>query len=517
VLLVDAIVAIRHGLSPDASGRPRSDAAASNGSTPGTTPGLSSPSSGPSVLPTSKPGKGELSPSARKALEKAKPGTYIPGVGTAPWGVHGNTIEVVYYWKGDRTTSSEYLGPTGQRGAVDEADAARRFVAYINKYANGGATLMGFPFNLHGRKLHLTIFDAGQYPETYEATALKITENPPFVAISSHGGLSDYICDYLFKKKIFNISTYDLGRYETHGGLYRGTNQYCLPAGMTWENQIALSVPYLANQSKTTKYRATKKRVYGILYAEYPGLKESVDRLEAKLKAAGLNVPVVYSLPTSLTDAARGPATKAVGAMASEGVNTIIAPDSGAPITFTHAAQARGYSPDYYVWPCSGEDAAGQVRLYDPAQWANAQGLSCYDEKWGLDLTLDNNARDSQWYHQYQEMAGRKEPPSLSPLVYQALLPMLVGITNAGRDVTVERFRAGMMAFKYPKGLRRYDAIKGPTTDPSHFWVALGDLDGGQIGDCAKVTWSSTKRTPGNTTAGSYVYSDTRYKPGYRF
>lgn len=515
VLLVDAIVAIRHGFSPDAS-RKRPEASGQTGNTPGYTPGLSSPSSTPSVLPTTaKPAKGALSPSSRRALEKAKPGTYIPGVGTVPWGVKGNEIRIVYYWKGDRTMSSEYLGPTGQRGAVDEADAFRNFVAYINKHAKGGATLMGFPFNLHGRKLIYDIYDAGQYPETYASTAQTIVDKPPFVAISSHGGLSDYICDYLYKKKIFNISTYDLGRYR--GGLFQGTNGYCLPAGMTWENQVELSVSYLAKQSKSTKYQRNAKRVYGILYADYPGLKESVAKLKAKLLAAGLDVPVVYQLPTSLADSASGPATSAVGRMRSKGVNTIIAPDAGAPITFTHAAQARGYTPDYYVWPCSGQDAAGQVRLYDPAQWANAGGLSCYDDHWGLDLTLDSNARNSQWYHQYQEMAGTKDPPSLSPLVYQALLPMLAGITNAGRDLTVERFRAGMLAFKYPRGLIRYDAIKGPTADPSHFWVALGDRDGGQIGDCAKVTWSTTKRTAGNTTTGAYVYSDTRYRPGYVF
>jgi hypothetical protein len=515
VLLVDVMVAIRHGFSPD-DARSK-DQASQDGSTPGT-PTTGTPLTDfATVLPSASASPGGTAlPTTGKTLP-GKPGTVVPGYGTIPFGVTKDTIRIVYYWKGDRTMTSPFLGPTGQKGAVDEAEAFRRFVEYINKYANGG-TFMGFPFNLHGRKIVYDIYDAGQYPETYGATAQNIIDKPPFVAVSSHGGLSDYICDYLFKAKIFNISTYDLGRYP--GGLYKGSNRYCLPQGLAWEGQESLSVSYLAKQAKSTMYNSPtgpEKRIYGILYADYPGLKESVGRLESKLKAAGVNVQRVYQLPTSLSDA--GPqAPNAVASFRGKEVNTIIAPDAGAPITFTHAAQANGYRPDYYVWPCSGQDAVGQVRLYDPAQWGRAEGLSCYDANWNLDLTLDNNARQSQWYKQFQEMAGtRSDPPASSPLVYQSLLPMLAGITNAGRELTVERFRSGMDAFKYPKGQIRYHAINGPTTDPSHFMVAIGSPDASQIGDVAKVTWSNTERTAGNASQGNYLYSKERYRPGKVF
>jgi hypothetical protein len=515
VLMVDSVVAIRHGFSPT-SHRPSGQGQQNDGSTPGGTDGGTSPYASASGTPSAGSVPTGLLPSSGKTLQ-GPPGTYIPGEGHIPFGVKNNSIYIVYYWKGDRTMTSPFLGPTGQKGAVDEADAFRNFVAYVNKYANGGATFMGFPFNLHGRKLTYDIYDAGQYPETFGSTAEQIKSKPPFVAISSHGGLSDYVCDYLYQAKIFNMSTYDLGRYS--GGLYKGTNGYCLPQGLAWESQMQLSVSYLSHQNKTTKYQGTVgpiNRIYGILYADYPGLKESVAKLKAKLIAQGLKVPVVYQLPTSLTDAGREAPT-AVAKFNGKHVNTLIAPDSGAPITFTHAAAAGNYHPDYYVWPCSGEDAVGQVRLYDPGQWSRAEGLSCYDENWNLDLTLDTNARSTQWYHQYQEMAGKKDPPASSPLVYQAMLPMLAGITNAGRDLTVERFRAGMQAFRYPHDYFRYDAIHGPTAVTSHFWVALGRLDGSQIGDVGHVTWNSKVHSAGNASTGNYVYSKERYDPGHIF
>lgn len=528
VLLLDVLVAIRHGFDSSPVKKPNAGPS-QNEPAPGT-PGSELPGTvNPSVVPTVTD-TGTVPGGTGRTLPN-KPGTFIPGEGHIPFGVDQNidpelldpkspkcgknTLYLVYYWKGDRTMTSPYLGPTGQKGAVDEADAFRNFVAYVNKYATGGAKdgLMGSPFNLHGRTLCYTIYDAGQYDYTFESTAQSITDLPPFAAISSHGGLSDWICDALYKAKIFNISTYDLGRYP--GGLYKTTNGYCLPQGLAWDSQVALSVSYLSRQAKTKI--GGEDRVYGLLYADYPGLQKSVERLLPQLKAAGVNVATTYKLPTSLTDAAAGPATAAVQNFNKYHVNTVIAPDSGAPITFTHAAQARGVKFNYYVWPCSGEDATGQVRLYDPAQWAGAEGLSCYDVNWNLDLTLDNNARNTQWFHQYQEMAGRKDPPASSPLVYASFLPLLAGVTNAGRDLTVERFSAGMMAFRYPKGATRYDAINGPTNKASHFLIGLGSADGSQIGDVCSVRWDTTAHTQGNTTTGAYVYSDERYRPGHHF
>jgi substrate-binding family protein len=521
VLLLDVMIAVRHGISSSPTGNQAAGTTGGTTGSTGTTGTTGLPTINPSGTPTAGTTSGGPSPNVDRTIGK-KPGSYVPGLGTIPYGVTKDTIDVVYYWKGDRTMSSPYLGPTGQKGAVDEADAFQNFLAYINAHANGGATFMGFPFNLHGRKLKVgpkQVYEAGQYEETFATTAESIHNRKPFVAISSHGGLSDYVCDDLYKNKIFNIATYDLGRYTTSGGLYRGTNGYCLPQGLSWEKQVEVSVSWLSDQSKTTKYASTTgpvKRIYGIVYGTYPGLKESVDRLKVKLHNVGIDVAATYEMPWNLSDSAKE-APSAVAKMKGKHVNTIIMPDGGAPITFTHAAQGNNYNPDYYVWPCSGEDAVGQVRLFDAAQWTRAQGLSCYDENWGLDLTLDDNARATQWFKQYQSAAGQKDPPSTSPLVYQALLPVLVGITNAGRELTVEKFRAGIEAFRYPGGLTRYHAIKGPTTSSSHFMVTVGCPDESQIGDVAEVRWSATKRTSGNATAGYYVYSSQRYRPGASF
>ena len=154
------------------------------------------------------------------------------------------------------------------------------------------------------------------------------------------------------------------------------------------------------------------------------------------------------------------------------------------------------------------------MRLYDASQWQRASGLSCYDQNFNLDLTLDSNARSTQWFRQFREASSSNDdPPATSPLVYQGMLPILAGLTAAGRDVTTEKFFAGMRSF-HPY---RYHAVDGPTTDASHFLVTVGSDDGSQIGDAAEVAWTNAQTTSGNSVPGAYVYSSRRYAPGARF
>jgi hypothetical protein len=543
VLAIDVMVAVRDTSRATASG---SDAAAlAQNGTPSASPGAS--------------GKASARPKASASslaslppvdtLATYKPGTYVPGVGTLPY--HGvdfknRIIRLGYYWKGyDAATSG---GASSKQ--LDEAMAFWRFVQWINKHANDSPTrdctkanstcFMGFPFNLHGFKLDEKcvrapgasnwgpcVVQAGEDTNGWATAAIKVRDiASPFAAVSSHGGLSDYGCPILAAAKIFNPVTYNI-----YDGLTPSTNGYCLPQGFAWERQRAATISYLKGQNATqyctdpTTHSDCKKRVYGILFAEYQGEHAAVMKFAKELHENGINLgksqsnggDSIYSVSTSITQAQQDQAL-IVAKFRQDGVNTILAPDSGAEITFTHAAEGAAYNPDYYVWPCSGEDAAGQVRLYDAHQWTRAAGLSCYDAHWNLDLTLDDNARQTQWFHQFQEIAcpsgsNCDDPPATAPLVYEGLLPVLVGLTRAGPDITMEKFFAGIHGF----GQYRYHAIDGRTADAAHFLVTMGSPDGSQIGDVAKVTWNGAELTPGNSTPGAYDYSNVRCTASCKF
>lgn len=426
----------------------------------------------------------------------AAAGTTRAGPATPVPGVTDDEITVAYYWKGDRTRTSPFLAGSGMEGNVDEAESFRKLVEYINRHADGGATLMGQPINLHGRKLKPVVVEAGDDAEDYAATATRITEEiKPFAAVAAHGSISTYLCPTLAARGIHNIATYDLA-----GGLAASTGGYCLPSGLPWEQQVELTEGYLLQAQKSDRGLAV-----GVVYAEYPGLVDSAPKMVERLERAGVNVVAVASLSASLTTAQQQ-AGNVVGRMRAAGANTIVMPDAGAPLSFTHAAQAQGYTPDYYVWPCSGQDTMGMVRLLNSSQWARAEGLTCYDESFTSDLTMTGAMRQTEWYRAYREVAPGEEPPAPTPFVYAALLPLVAGLEGAGRELTLESFRAGLDGF----APYRYDAKIGRGDRPVNLLLGLRVPSRALITDAIRLKYNPTRQEPGAPAPGSYDFPEAR-------
>lgn len=516
----DGTVSVDGGIAAD-TGQTTDGSPANSDSTGSTTEG-SSPSSGDSTgTPTAgdagaqddelEPGEAstpDTSANTERAPDAAPPpppvttGTLLPGVSQ-------EEIVVAYYWKGDRTRTSPYLHGTGQEASVDEAEAFRKLVDYINKYADGGGTIMGYEFNLHGRRLVPVVLEAGQDAEAYAATAQTIVEEvKPFAAVAAHGSISTYLCPTLAEAGIHNFATYDLG--SAAGNLVQRSNGYCTPGSISWEKQVELSEAWLLRQQGSDDYNGPEslgideERVYGVLYAEYPGLIDSAPKMIDRFEAAGLNIQETATVSASLATAQQQ-APNVVAQMRAAGVNTIIMPDAGAPINFTHSAQASGYSPDYFIWPCSGQDTEGMVRLLNDAQWQRAEGLTCYDEQFVSDLTNNSKTRATEWYAAYREMApSGAEPPAPTPFVYAGLLPLVAGITEAGPELNLENFRAGLDRVQQ----YRYDAVEGRTDDASNMLMSINLADRSFMADVMYLRYDATRQTPGNATPGAYVFPD---------
>ncbi|MFA5891879.1 MAG: ABC transporter substrate-binding protein [Actinomycetota bacterium] len=413
-------------------------------------------------------------------------------------GVTDREITVVYYWKGDRTRTSPYLKGTGAEANVDEAEAFRTWVSYVNKHADGGATFMGSPFNLHGRKIKGIVLEAGSTPEDQTAAAQRIaTELKPFAAIAAHGSVSTYVCPFLASKGIYNIATYDLGF-----DLYKKTNGWCTPAYASFNAQVDAMERYLSQRVSKTKYGGTDARKFGLLYAEYPGLAAAMKTVAARFKNARINIVSQASISADLA-AAQPQAANVVAKFRAAGVNTIFMPDAGSPMSFTPAAEAQAYRPDYIIWPCSGQDQLAPVRMFSAGQWARASGLTCYDDRFMVDMTMDTEARSTEWYRQYMT-ASDSEPPAQAPLIYSAMLPLLVGVTNAGRDLTSASFRSGMAAFSS----YRYNAEKGKTAGATSMLLNLDHPEHALMGDFTELKWSTTARRSGSTFTGAYVFPE---------
>jgi hypothetical protein len=504
LLFANTFIAVRDVVAP--SGPPTASGSfVSEGEDAGDDPLVGSSASASATASAAK----KKALTAATDVRKGRAGTVIPGKGTIPHGISGDKLKIVYYWKGDQAmSSSQFLHGTGQEGNVDEGEAFTHLINYINNNPRG--ELMGFRYNMHGWKLDPQIVISGKGDEQLAAARRIAGSIKPFAAVSSHGSVSAYVCPLLAKEKILNISTYDLD-FDLTGR----TGGMCLPQGLSFGAQVDLTIAYLKKHMQSP-YRigaVTQPRRYGLLYAEYPGLVDSGKKVEKMLIEAGINVVAKRTVDPDLTTAGRQQ-PGVVAAFRDAEVNTIIAPDSGSLITFTHAAQGAGFTPDYYLWPCSGADSTGMVRLYNGAQWARASGLTCYDKQLNADLTTDEYATTTQWYKAYQESAGNAEPPAPTALVYQSLLPLVVGITYAGRDLTLERFQQGL------KSVRpyRYNAVTGRTTDPRNILVVTDAADGSQVGDAAYAVWDPSYKQSPDSAPGGYVFPENkRYRRGETF
>lgn len=440
--------------------------------------------------------------SARASVGRANPGTTaaadlrLPDGSAPTFGVTDEAISVVYYWKGDRTRTSPFLRGTGTESNVDEAEAFRTWIDYINAHPRG--EIMGYRYDLHGRELAGTVVEAGQSAEEQAATAERIaSELKPFAALAAHGSVSAYACPFLAAGGIINLATYDLDH-----ALYDRTNGYCLPSAATFDDQVTVMERYLSERVAKTRSTGGQQRRIGLLYAEYPGLVDSAPRLAERFKRAGIPVVSVASVSDSLTEGQQQ-AAGVVAKFSGDRVNTVVMPDAGAPLSFTHAAEAQGFRPDYVIWPCSGQDVPAMVRLFSAPQWARASGLTCYDAEFMHDLNHEGPSEGTEWYAKYRSV-GRGEPPAQAPFLYLNILPLLVGVTEAGPDLTTDRFRRGLANF----APQRYSAVRGRTSEPSSMLLTLDRPGRPLLGDFTVLDWSNTARRDGATLTGAYGFPE---------
>jgi hypothetical protein len=454
---------------------------------------------------------------AAAAAKKGSVGVPVPKSGTIPPGIDyaKQEIKVVYYWA-DSSRNSQFLPPGTPGDSVDDAKAFDALHKFVNKHAKGTAELMGTKINIGNWKI-VPIIVTMNTPEAINSETTKIAkEHKPFAAITVRGSLGTETCPTFAGAGIHTYATNLPYAYE----IGKSTNGYCIPLGVSLDQQIEATVNYMKWHNTTPFTSADRprapqqtcptgcQRVYGFIYSEYPGLDKLGPQIVSRLRAAGLNIPDggVASLPVGLSNAAQQ-APSVREKLATAGVNTVIMPDGGSSLAFTHGA--GNWRPDYYIWPCSGQDTTGYTRLLPPAQWDNASGLSCYDDTFDADLTIDSGDRQSQWYKAYREMAPNSEAPSSTYLVYGALQPLVEGVGRLGsRDFTVENYRAALREFQ----TYRYHGNTGRTTAGDNILVTLGNgVDNSMWGDLARVNWSPAAENP-------FAYIDGhRYKSDQSF
>lgn len=454
----------------------------------------------PSPVASSSPGTNRRG-SSRSTGSRTNVGVPVPKKGTRPPGIDyaKQEIKIVYYWSD--SSNSSFLPAGTPRDAVDDGKAFQALVQFINDHADGSANYMGTRLNLGNWRIVPDIVELNERDaSSIEAGTRNIIAKQPFAAITARGSVAVTNCPQIAEAGIHVFAT----NQPYVDDLEKETGGYCISNAISWAQQIPATVNYMRWHKNTTFSSADRPglgqscptgcaRVYGFVYSEYKGLKAQAEKVVAKLRAAGVNIPedAFVSLPQGLSASAPyvpGNRDK----LRNAGVNTVIMPDGGTSLSFTHGA--GDWRPDYYIWPCSGQDATGYTRLLPPAQWDNASGLSCYHPTFDADLTIDSDDRTTEWYKAYKEIQENGEAPSSTYLIYAALQPIVEAIGRlGGRDFTVENFRGALSEFQS----YRYNGVTGRSTAAGDLMLMMGTgMDNSLWGDLARVEWSPAAENP---------------------
>jgi hypothetical protein len=257
-----------------------------------------------------------------------------------------------------------------------------------------------------------------------------------------------------------------------------------------------------------------QKRKFGIIYfdtddkAYRPGVDFFLDRLEKEYGVRPVAVVEYHGYPE--TARSQEEARPLIQKLVASGATSVIcACDPFGPIFFTQEATRQAYQPEWIVTGSTLSDTSFFGRLYDPAQWRHAFGISFLTAR--LPVLQSESYRLLKWhYGKSWEPAG----PASYDVVRDLIELFFDGVHLAGAGLTPVTFRDGM--FRMPvTGAGGITAAQVSYGD--HGIWPWADYIGSD--DVTELWWDPTARGPdegGAISQGLYRYVDMgrRYLPG---
>jgi hypothetical protein len=195
----------------------------------------------------------------------------------------------------------------------------------------------------------------------------------------------------------------------------------------------------------------TKTRNFGLLYLE--GARDRVDpegpraakRFIAELARHGVNIPpdqrqgYLYDPGRNQNDI-----STIISKFKSKGVTTLIVwVDPLSPILITKEATRQQWFPEWFVTGSGLSDTTTAGRLYDPAQWSHAFGISPLFVTW---QTVSKSGAYRIVHHGDPSIPPGDEG-ALHAIYVAEELPLFTGLQMAGPILTADSFARGMFNF----------------------------------------------------------------------
>ncbi len=279
----------------------------------------------------------------------------------------------------------------------------------------------------------------------------------------------------------------------THAGSprkqYTSTAPYYFSYRADLEDQARLNASYICQKlnGRVAKHAGVRlqamSRKFGLLH-EIPNER---DILKAELKAQCGIVP-------QQVDAGAGASiTTGMATFSGDNVTTIITvlaqPNQAVA---TNAAAQNAYFPEWFVAGANQGtlDTNAQGRLANPAEWANAFGIT-------FDYRRDAVA-DQMWFRAYRDGCADCPAPGSgggtdAPKVYDTINMFFYGLQASGPRLTAENIDKGLHAIPAASSTSPYR----PAT-----YFAPGNYS--FLKDAMMIWWDPAGTPPGSSTAGCY-------------
>ncbi len=448
----------------ESTGRPESDPSADSELTtdsseaPGTTasaaalaPGSSSAS--PGVAATSRrSGSGSTAPTARgskaappRGATSVDPG--VPNGGFTYQGVTDKEITVAFHWNKDDCGTDVNAALTNF--STNDQVTIETYVEYVNRHANDGTLMDGYPINLHGRRIKpVFVASGGADPSCRaqnRAAAITITEEAKaFAAVANTLSFDeDQVAPLVAQGKVMHFGS----AFFSERDFYAKHDPYLWSLYGTGTVMVRHLADYMTqrltkvNPPNHNRFKPAD-RVYGLLRADNVASKQVADELKGFLGSA-VNIKSEQTYPTDFSQA-QAASNAAIARFQADGVNTIIMlTDPVTPIFFTKTAEAQRYRPDYVGSSFGYQDVATALGNYEPNQAVNFFGVSDFGPESQGSATEQLESRP--YAKAYREVRGKDAAISSDAVAWYATFASLVwGISAAGPNLTPDTVKAGL-------------------------------------------------------------------------
>ncbi|HVS69569.1 MAG TPA: hypothetical protein VHE56_13530, partial [Mycobacteriales bacterium] len=230
----------------------------------------------------------------------------------------------------------------------------------------------------------------------------------------------------------------------------------------------------------------SKPRAAEVLSEDTPEHVEAAQRLAAIINRCDHGGGATVKTYSPDTSQAVVQSTTLASQAKQNGITTLLYfTDPIIPVYLTPQMTNQNYFPENVVVGSSYIDFDGLAQLYDQQQWKNAFGLGDLPDMAALSK-YDSGAV-------YRSTKGSQAPFTSAANIQGFFTVLSSGLQQAGPDLTPTNFERGVLTLPAEGGSRYHSLIK----------FGAGDFTG--VSDARIMFWSTSKRSPTNGKAGTYI------------